>query len=247
MRLNNLFAGLSGLQMPPKYRFPVEFQNTSRLHYYSVLFNSIEINSSFYKVPQGKTIEKWTRETSENFKFTFKVWKQITHNKFLDFNEVDVYSFLESVSHSGSKKGCLLIQLPPSTGIEYTRQLEQLLIIFNQYNKSREWDLAIEFRNSSWYCNSTYDMCIRNNFCIVIHDIKKSTTPFLKSAHLIKYVRFHGPDGNYRGSYSEDFLSEYAGYVREWITEGNKVYVYFNNTAGDAFGNLERFIHLLKG
>ena len=53
------------------------------------------------------------------------------------------------------------------------------------------------------------------------------------------YVRFHGPTGNYRESYVDDFLYEYASYINEWIEEGKTVYVYFNNTMGDAFNNLK--------
>jgi uncharacterized protein YecE (DUF72 family) len=52
------------------------------------------------------------------------------------------------------------------------------------------------------------------------------------------YLRFHGPGGNYRGSYSDDILSEYASYIMEWRAEGKTVFVYFNNTMGDAYNNL---------
>jgi uncharacterized protein YecE (DUF72 family) len=235
----NYYSGLSGLQIPvPRYMYPEEFQNTSRLRYYSTLFNSIEINSSFYKVPRAKTIEKWTTETGGDFKFTFKVWQQITHNKNLAFNEVDVYTFLEAVASAGVKKGCLLIQLPPSNGIENFPQLGELFAIFKGHNLSGEWDLAIEFRNSSWYSEKVYELSERFNFTIVIHDMKKSKTPMIESNLKVKYVRFHGPDSAYRGTYTEDFLSEYATYIHGWIVEGKKVYAYFNNTIGDAYGNL---------
>lgn len=52
-------------------------------------------------------------------------------------------------------------------------------------------------------------------------------------------LRFHGPDGNYRGTYTDDFLYENAGYIRDWISEGKQVYVYFNNTMGEAVSNLQ--------
>ena len=73
---------------------------------------------------------------------------------------------------------------------------------------------------------------------IVIHDIPKSVTPGLNHLSDFLYIRFHGPTGNYRDSYAADFLSEYASYVKEWIKSGKEVYVYFNNTMGDAFNNL---------
>jgi len=61
-----------------------------------------------------------------------------------------------------------------------------------------------------------------------------------------KYIRFHGPTGNYRESYSDDFLSEYAGYINEWSEQGKMVYVYFNNTMGDALNNLKMLNTLVK-
>jgi uncharacterized protein YecE (DUF72 family) len=66
----------------------------------------------------------------------------------------------------------------------------------------------------------------------------KSATPLELTADERMYLRFHGPSGNYKGSYREDFLSEYALYIREWQEEGKTVYAYFNNTAGAALANL---------
>ena len=108
------YSGISGLQHPiPKYLNPPVFENASRLTYYSSLFNSIEINSSFYKIPQGATVTKWAGSVSENFIFTFKLRKEITHSKELNFNGEDVSAFFKSINCIGEKKGCLLIQFPP--------------------------------------------------------------------------------------------------------------------------------------
>ena len=73
------YSGLSGLQLNiPQYLYPPPFENASRLTYYASLFNSIEINSSFYKIPKAATVAKWAACVPENFKFTFKLWKGIT-------------------------------------------------------------------------------------------------------------------------------------------------------------------------
>ena len=86
------FSGLSGIQLPiPKYRYPPPFENTSRLTYYSTFFNSIEINSSFYKVPRPATVTKWAASVPEHFKFTFKLWKEITHAQEFNFKEEDIF------------------------------------------------------------------------------------------------------------------------------------------------------------
>jgi uncharacterized protein YecE (DUF72 family) len=234
-------SGLSGLNLPvPKHMYPEEYQQTSRLAYYASIFNSIEINSSFYKLPRPNTIERWTNETPENFRFTFKVWKEITHNKLLEFREADVYSFMEVVAATGTKKGCLLLQLPPSCGIEWKNQLVKLISAIKKFDLAEQWKLAVEFRNTSWYDEDVFRLIEGFNACTVIHDMKKSATPQMESELKFKYVRFHGPTGNYRGTYPEDFLSEYATYINEWLNDGCEVFVYFNNTMGDAFNNLRQ-------
>jgi uncharacterized protein YecE (DUF72 family) len=65
-----------------------------------------------------------------------------------------------------------------------------------------------------------------------------SATPLINLLSNNIYVRFHGPTGNYRGSYPDAFLLEYASYIKEWLSDKKMVCVYFNNTAGDAFNNL---------
>ena len=235
---SSFFSGLSGLQLNiPKYVFPEPFLNKSRLTYYSSLFNSIEINSSFYKVPQPLTIENWSASVGEHFKFTFKLWKEITHSKGLNFKELDVELFLNAINNIQDKKGCLLIQFPPSLGKQCIHQLSNLLSCIHETCKS-DWKIAIEFRNKSWYSESTYELINFFKATLVIHDIPKSATPRINYESDFIYIRFHGPTGNYRDSYSHDFLSDYASYANELLSEGKEVYMYFNNTMGDAFNNL---------
>ncbi len=239
-QLSKFYSGLSGLVVPvPKYLFPEPHQNSSRLTYYSTFFNSIEVNSTFYKLPMPKTINKWANEVPVVFIFTFKLWKEITHVSNLDFKEADVEAFFNIISNTGNKKGCVLIQLPPSMGKTNIMQLNALLGCISQYNLKREWRIAVEFRNKSWYQSEVYDLLEFHKAALVVQDIPKSVTPRINHASDFMYIRFHGPKGNYRDSYSKQFLSEYATYINEWLQGGKTVFVYFNNTMGDAFKNLE--------
>jgi uncharacterized protein YecE (DUF72 family) len=232
------YAGLSGLTLPvAKYQFPPEFQQSSRLEYYASIFNTIEINSSFYKVPQSKTVQKWSAAVPDGFKFTYKMWKQVTHCRGMQFEKPDVERFMQSIAYAGEKKGCLLIQFPPGASIESENALKDLLNTIVEIDKDRSWPLALEFRHRSWYEDRIYDLVDSVGATIVIHDITKSATPVIDLASAFIYVRFHGPTGNYRGSYDEEILSEHASYIRDWIEEGKTVYAYFNNTAGDAYAN----------
>ncbi len=129
-----IFSGASGLVLPVKNKllYQPDFQDKSRLTYYASLFSSIEINSSFYKVPMAATVAKWADSVPENFKFTFKLWRDITHNKGLDFDPENVWLFLQRIDHIQTKKGCLLIQFPPSLNISAATQLENLLEIIKK-------------------------------------------------------------------------------------------------------------------
>jgi uncharacterized protein YecE (DUF72 family) len=240
-------SGLSGLQLQiPKYLFPPPFENASRLTFYASLFNSIEFNSSFYQIPRAATVSKWVASVPENFRFTFKLWKGITHVKDFKFNQKDVSAFFKSINEANEKKGCLLIQFPPGLSIEYIVQLDKLLGCIKEINTAPEWKVAVEFRNRSWYDDSIYDLLNFYKASMVIQDIPKSVTPAIYHKSDFIYIRFHGPTGNYRDSYSEEFLHEYATYINDWIKEGKIVYTYFNNTMGDAFNNLKTlngFVH----
>lgn len=241
----SFYAGLSGLQLPiPKYQFPPPYEEASRLTYYSTFFNSIEINGSFYKVPKEKTVANWVDSVHDDFRFTFKLWKQITHNKGLAFVPSDVELFMKAIAPAANKQACLLIQFPPSSGIENIIQLKNLLSVIRKVDV-HNWNIAIEFRNNSWYHKDVYRLLEMYNAALVIHDIPKSSTPLIDAAVGLVYVRFHGPTGNYRDSYSESFLSEYATYVRDWLNENKTVYLYFNNTMGDAFKNLRTLNKLI--
>lgn len=232
-----LHSGISGLQTPiPKRDFPPEFADKSRLTFYASLFNSIEINSSFYKIPIARTLTKWSAEVPANFQFTFKLWQGITHNKGLAFNPEDVFKFIEVINAVGPKKGCLLVQFPPSITIAQLRQLQLLLDSITVANNN-EWSVAVEFRHKSWYDDNTYELLEGCNAAMVIQDLPASASPFLTTANDFVYLRFHGPNGSYRGSYPDDVLAEYASYIKEW-QEDKTVYAYFNNTMGASMNNL---------
>ncbi|MEJ7692980.1 DUF72 domain-containing protein [Daejeonella sp.] len=93
----NFYSGTSGmaLPVPNKAAYPPEFQERSRLGYYAHLFNSIEINSSFYKIPMARTVAKWAAEVPDDFRFTYKLWRDITHVKEFLFKDEDVHRFMQ--------------------------------------------------------------------------------------------------------------------------------------------------------
>ena len=236
----NYYSGISGLQIPiPKREFPEEFKSFSRLQYYATLFNSIEINSTFYRLPKASTVTKWAASVGENFRFTFKVWGDVTHAKPFAPDERHIVSFMESIAGANEKAGCLLVQFPPSLKPGSLALVSNLLTIIRRHDPENHWPIAVEFRDKAWFDEEVYEMLAAHDAGIVIHDKGRTATPLFDITADFVYLRFHGPSGDYRGSYANDFLYEYSGYINEWLLNGKKVYVYFNNTMGDSFKNLQ--------
>lgn len=232
-----LFSGTSGLvfEEPNKKSFPILFQNKTRLSYYASLCNSLEINSSFYKIPRFQTYSKWREEVPGGFTFTVKLWQGITHvDRFLD---ADLVKFMTAIAGLGDKKACILIQYPALSATPL-QERERLLKNIHQINNG--WRLAIEIRNPGWLQPSFYSVLEKYNACLVYHDMKKADMLSLNSPSSFRYLRFHGPEGNYKGSYTDLFLLQQAQRIRQWTDQKKDVYVYFNNTIGDALGNLKR-------
>ncbi|MEO6490882.1 MAG: DUF72 domain-containing protein [Ferruginibacter sp.] len=244
---NRIYSGTSGLVLPgAKSSFPPSFRDKSRLYYYASLYNSIEINSSFYRPPMISTIQKWAGSVPEDFQFTFKLPKYITHAKGLNFIGANVFSFIDTINYIGDKQGCILVQFPPGLKIGLLSQVEKLLYTLGKSGMEKRWKIAVEFRDSGWYDDITLDLLKKFNANLVVHDLPSSCTPLREYPGDISYIRLHGPGGRYRGSYDESFLTTYALYINELRDSGKAVYFYFNNTMGDAINNLNRLNQLVK-
>ncbi len=246
--LTDLYAGISGLILPVKNKseYPPEYQDKSRLNYYSSLTNSIEFNSSFYKIPMPKTVDKWANDVPEDFRFTFKLWREITHSKGFEFEEDAVKNFMKSINKVGNKSGCILCQFPPSFKPAKMPKLQNLIYLIKEYSEEIKWNIAVEIRHNSWYNPEFYQMFEENEVALVIHDKSGFDFKVIDQDVPFVYLRFHGPGGNYRGSYSDDALYQQAHQINEWLTEGKQVYVYFNNTMGAAFENMETLKEMVR-
>jgi uncharacterized protein YecE (DUF72 family) len=233
-----LYIGTSNIVLPVARKdFPEGYREMSRLRYYSSLFNSLEVNSSFYKVPKRDTFAKWANDVPDDFRFTVKLWREITHRRKLTYDPDDISLFMQAADGTGAKKGCLLVQFPASITEEYHESVHTILSIIQQHNHAPAWKVCVELRHTSWYnTDSTLQMLNECDASLTGHDMPKSKTLPWTSRRTLN-IRFHGEAGDYRGSYTPDALDDYAHRIDEWIGKGNDVYVYFNNTLGEAFNN----------
>jgi uncharacterized protein YecE (DUF72 family) len=154
-----LRVGTSNGHIPgKKSSFPPPYQLRSRLHYYSSVFDTIEVNSCFYKTPLRSTYEKWAKDVPDDFQFTIKLTRDITHAKELKGDLSCMNNFLHAAGGIGRKKGCLLIQFPGKISLEHFSQVE---ISWNSYvcmTPAMNGERAIEFRNESWYVGETNEL-----------------------------------------------------------------------------------------
>ena len=233
-----LRVGTSNVVLPGnKQSFPEAFQHKSRLNYYGSLFNTVEVNSSFYKVPLPSTFEKWSMDVPEDFRFTVKLFREITHVKELRSDLDKINHFIKAADGIGNKKGCILVQFPGKITLNYFNQVEAILQRLEETDQPSQWKKAIEFRSPEWYTGETAELLNEYGASMVLHDIPKAKIFEAGKGSGLVYVRFHGPKGDYRGSYTTDFLEEKTRQIKTWLKEGRDVYAYFNNTMGSAFEN----------
>lgn len=232
------YIGTSNIVVPGnRETYPPEYNGKSRLNYYSSFFNSLEVNSSFYKIPMQRTFEKWSMDVPPGFEFTVKLYKEITHIRELTFDPVLIDRFLDAAEGLSDKKGCLLIQFPGKISLDYYNNVEALLERIDQHKTNNKWRIAVEFRNDSWYSGETFELMDAHGASIVMHDIPKGRNKRLNKKASFVFKRFHGPTGDYRGSYTDEQLRLQANEIAAFLKQGKNVYAYFNNTIGEAFNN----------
>jgi uncharacterized protein YecE (DUF72 family) len=238
-------SGTSGLVLaePNKLAYPKEFQNKSRLEYYASQFNSIEINSSFYRIPRCQTYSNWAAMVPDDFQFTVKLWQGITHEE--RFESSNLEKFFTAIDCLGIHKGCLLIQFAAKTKMDFSG-FDRLLEAIRMLDPEEKWRIAIEFRNTLWYEKEIFEILDEFHAGLVLHDMPQCLPPEIDQRVDFIYMRFHGEKGDYRGSYSDGFLKAKASQILHLLKEGKDVYAYFNNTAGDAASNLKTLNQMVQ-
>ena len=192
------------------------------LDYYTRHFRSVEINSSFYRLPEKKTLQHWYESTPRDFLFTAKASRYITHMKKLREPEKTVPVFLDRISILGDKLGPILFQLPP----HWHFNAERLRTFLDSL--SSEFRYAFEFRDRSWLNPQAYELLTRHDVSFCIYELEGFITPDESTSDYI-YVRLHGPGDAYQGSYRYKALSARAETFTDWVHQGKNVWCYFDN------------------
>jgi uncharacterized protein YecE (DUF72 family) len=199
----------------------------AKLPFYARVFDTVEVDSSFYRIPTKSMVKGWEKAAGPSFKFSLKLPKAITHDKKLVDVEEDLKAFLGAIRplQDADKLGCLLVQLGPGFTYDKVGNLESFL-------KALPGDIcfAIEFRHESWNRKETWALlkkhCVANT--ITDSPIEFLSEPVVTAGHA--YVRWHGRGKKiwFDYNYSEDELSSWAEKMKA-ITSRAKTFAYFNN------------------
>lgn len=228
MKKNKLYIGCSSYATPSwkKLFYPDDLPNKEWFDYYSKHFNTYEFNGSFYKFPTIQNLLSWHDKVSEDFKFSLKVPRIITHIKRLENCEEEIKDFYQ-ISKEGfkNKLACILWQLPPSFSYSEDR-LQSVLRVMNADFKN-----VVEFRHESWWQEDIIETLIENKITFCNVNYPKLPTSIQQTTS-IGYVRMHGNPELFYSEYTKD---EVEILYQEVNTMGfNEIYIYFNNTASTA-------------
>jgi uncharacterized protein YecE (DUF72 family) len=190
----------------------LNIENSQWLSYYSQVFDYVEIDSTFYRMPTPFMVKNWYKRTPDNFRFTAKFPKVITHDKRLKDVEKELEYFFESISGLEEKLLALLIQLPPSLGL--AEGIEGLREIVSQLDKRFRY--AVEVRDSSWFQDLAYNFFRNNNICMVWSQLAGIRTPPIVTTDFL-YIRFIGDrsiDEKDFGKIQKDRVAEMKKWAR---------------------------------
>jgi uncharacterized protein YecE (DUF72 family) len=193
------------------------------LEHYATLFDTVEVNSTFYRLASREATARWVEQTTERFVFSVKASRYLTHVKRLTDLKQGVERFYERIEPivDADRLGPVLWQLPGN----FLRDDERLAAALEQLPAGSH---CFEFRHQSWFDPGVYDLLRQHDVALVIGDHPER--PFQEHALTAgwTFVRFHHGRRGRRGNYSDRELDEWADRIREW-RRSVEVYAYFNN------------------
>lgn len=219
-----LRAGTSGYSFK-EWRgvfYPEDIKADAMLNFYATKFPSIEINNTFYRLPKESVLEEWASQVPDDFRFTIKASRRITHNSRLkpDCEETVGY-LLKNTAVMGEKMGPILFQLPPNM----KKDVERLKVFLGFLPENRRY--TVEFRHESWWDEDTFSALRDRNVAMTISEQAELSCPVVCTANW-GYLRLHKLD------YDAAALTQWAKTVSEQTWED--AYIYFKHDEGEGSG-----------
>lgn len=229
----DLYIGCSGFN----YRhwrgtfYPEKLTQKKWLQHYCSVFSSVELNVTFYRLPSLATFDKWYQETPDNFVFSLKGSRFITHVKRLQVTAESLELFFNGALRLKDKIKVILWQFPPTFKINIER-LSNFLGMLSDYSVRN----TLEFRHESWITPEVIDICKKHNAGLCMADWPLFIDDLPVTADFV-YIRRHGKAGSYDNCYTGPELKRDSKRISGYLKSGKDVFIYFNN---DAYGYAPR-------
>lgn len=204
--------------------YPEKLPQRRWFEHYASLFDSVEINNTFYRLPTEAAVEGWAAQAPPGFTYSVKLGAFGSHRMKLRDAESWLPNHLDRVERLGGTAGPTLVQLPP----RWRRNAERLDEFLTVAPKTLRW--AVELREPSWLHDEVFEVLNRHGAALCIHDLAANHPWELTTDWT--YVRFHGPHATehaYAGRYGEHGLFWMSERLGTWLEQGHDVYAYFNN------------------
>lgn len=203
--------------------YPAGMKSNEMLAHYIRDFDTVELNNTFYQLPNETTFDAWRNNTPKDFLFAVKGSRFITHMIKLKDAERGLVNFLPRAERLRGKLGPILWQLPPGWKVNVER-LEEFLALLPPEHR-----YTFEFRNETWLTDEVLAVLQKHNAAFCIYELAGYQSPLEITADWT-YIRLHGPTQfKYQGSYSDEQLDLWAERIRAWSKKMKAIYVYFDN------------------
>jgi uncharacterized protein YecE (DUF72 family) len=210
--------------------YPAELPMTAWLRAYTKRFSTVELNSSFYRLPAEETFTDWRQQVPRGFVFAVKASRFLTHIKRLREPEEPLHRLLTHAQPLGSALGPVLYQIPPRWFPDPERLETFLSSLPERITPESRQTLrhVLEIRDPRGYEPWAIELLRRYGVALCLHDMRGSESPLVMVGPIV-YIRFHGYGVKYGGSYPDEVLDEWADWIRGALASGRDVYAYFNN------------------
>jgi len=205
--------------------YPADLPATRWLEHYATRFDTVELDSPFYRQPPRTAFARWRRAVPAEFLYTVKLHRYLTHVKRLAVDAPMVRRSYEPMAGLGPKLAAVLVQLPPRWRFDADRFAHFAAAVSRRRRRH-----AIEPRDASWLTDAALDALRGRGFALCVADTPRWPTRIAVTADFV-YVRFHGPAALYASPYDDGLLREWAARIRGWRDAGLDVLGYFNNDA----------------
>jgi uncharacterized protein YecE (DUF72 family) len=194
--------------------YPPKLPSAKWLEYYAQQLGTVEINYTFYRMPNAKTVAGWDAATPASFTFVLKAPQRITHIARLRNIDEPLRVFVDTIRKLHAKLGPVLFQLPPN----FKKDLARLSDLLTQFPSDVR--AACEFRHASWWSDDVYELLRSTNTALCIADTEEGTTPEVVTADF-GYLRLRDE------GYTEAALRDWVKKIQALGSAWTEAFVFF--------------------